>query len=261
MWANGALYPSFGNPTMQQMSVNLPCNPAWQANCHWQVLLLLEFNHLLVRGDIEAVSELGWGHGIEFQHLGFRMYIRPGAQAFLKTLLEMTLTRCAFAIFTGLSHDIVVPMMIKLFQIVTQDASWQEGQEDLGQSLFVVNHSGIRIYIINRSVKEQLGSSPDKCMSLEQSRRYLYYDFGKAWQVLNCSYFNFHKQNTMLIGFKEDRLACPENVLSMNRWAQWESNEYMDHMCNYIWHLFNTNPGNASDVCSLLQTIKHTASI
>ena len=233
---------------------------AWQANSHWKVLVLLEFNHLLVRCTLDALAESGWGDSIELT--GYRMHIRPGAIEFLDTFLQETSRTCNLAIFTGLSPDIVVEMVIVLFRMF--DLTWNVEQGDwLAPSVAIVNGRGIRVYIIERSVKEELdnekGSSRDICMPPELSRRRLYLDFGKAWQALNCmDDNNFHKQNTMLIGFKEDKSLCPDNVLSMRRWERWDTREHMDYMCTCIEHFFRQKP---FDVRIWLQTIRNVASI
>ena len=43
---------------------------ALPSNRSWQVLILVELNHLLARCTLDALSELSWGAGTEFEEGG-----------------------------------------------------------------------------------------------------------------------------------------------------------------------------------------------
>lgn len=255
-WGNPGLYDRnmYGNEcvngypsSMVEMAWDYRTAAALQANRPWQVLILLEFNHMIVRCDFEALEDSSWGQAIEFETGGYRMYIRPGADAFVVSLLEETRRTCALAIFTGLSPKVAVPMVRELFRIITKDLTWEAEQEEWFPPS-VTNKSGIRVYIIERSERDdpdiENWSPLDIRMPAEQSLQLLYHDFGKAWEALNSKGYNFHKQNTMLIGSPKDRSLCPENVLGMSTWVWWESTEHMKTMRDRILNLFYEKPDN-----------------
>lgn len=235
---------NYGLPTMVGRAWDYQDAAALQTTRPWQVLILLELNHIVVRCDFEALEDYMWGQAIEFQQGGYRMYIRPGAVDFLELLLQETPRTCSLAFFTGLLPKTAVPIVKELFMRVTPDCTWEVEQEEWFPPS-VVNQSGIRVYIFQRSEKERNENEDDPDhMSAEQSLQLLYYDFEKVWEALNFQGYNFHKQNTMLIASPKDEWLCPQNVLGMSRWECCESPRHMKNMKDRISTLFYEKPAN-----------------
>ena len=168
------------------------------------------------------------------------MYIRPGAEGFVVSLLQATRWTCAMAIFTGLVPQIGVPMVKELLKISTNDSNWVAEQEDQLPPSVVNEAKGIRVYIIART--ERYGQEIQ--MSDEQSLKLLHCDFGNVWEVLNSKGYNFHNQNTLLVGSLRDGSLCPENVLGVKPWFFGDTTDHMKNVQDRIMSLFYEQPHN-----------------
>jgi len=219
-----------------------------QSNRPWQVLILLEFNRLLVHGDYEALPEISWGMAIEIESKGCRMYIRPGAIDLVRHLLEETRKTCTLGIFTGLNVELALEMVKALFNETvvkqteeTEDKEWQTEKDSWPPS--VVNKDRtVRVYIFHRRDQEILGKELSE-IDMHRQPRWLYHDLNQVWEIMHAKGNNFTKQNTVLVGFKKEYNLCPDMVLSAEEWIyQYEDGIHMKSLRDRIASLFYQQP-------------------
>ena len=216
----------------------------------WRVLVLLELNRLLVDFDSEAKpkTNLSWATPIELSE-GYRMYIRPGAEDFVRCLLEATRKECTLGIFTGISLTIAVPMVVNLFKKSGNGWNWKADMSHLSQPSVISETVGICVYIFPRTQhKEADVLSLDGRLVYEQESRALQADFEKVWSYINnIEDHHFHQHNTVLIASQFERMLCSENVLCLCWWQFWEDGNYMKEMRNAMARLFHSKPDRIKD--------------
>ena len=107
----------------------------------------------------------------------------------------------------------------------------------------------MRIYVFERSQHEDADNeewSPFERMPPEQQLQLLHNDFGTVWEMLSNRGYDFHHQNTLLVGSEKDRLLCSDNVLSVSTWTSVGDGADMQAMEERLESFFRERPLNVT---------------
>ena len=220
---------------------------ALQSSKPWQVLILVELNHLLVHCDLQAMLDESWGVSMDFDD-GYRMYIRPGAIDVLRSVLEEPQKSCTLGIFTGLKMDLALQMVTELLKqtIEKKQNEWQVTRHQ-NESVSLFNKDlKLRVFIFQRTEHEE--SDPEEETLMEEDKnnqfRWLQADFSLAIFIANSQGNCFSKQNTVLVAFEKERNILSDNVFSVEKWMSHENGDYMKSIRDRITSLFYEQPEN-----------------
>ena len=142
-----------------------------QSNRPWEVLILVELNHLLVHCDLSALWDESWGVSMEFER-GYRMYVRPGAIDVLRSVLEEPQKSCTLGIFTGLKMDLALQMVTKLLKqtIEKKQKEWQVTRHQ-SESVSLFNKDlKLRVFIFQRTEHEESDPEEETLMEEDKTR-------------------------------------------------------------------------------------------
>ena len=228
---------------------------ALQSSKPWQVLILMELNHLLVHCDLQAMLDESWGVSMDFDD-GYRMYIRPGAIDVLRSVLDEAQKSCTLGIFTGMSSDLALQMVKELLKqtiVEKKQDEWQvmhHGNELV--SLFNKDLK-LRVFLFHRSEHEAIDSRVETSMEEDSGKQFrsLHDDFFQAISIANSQGNCFSKENTVLVAFEKERNLLSENVFCVDKWMFQENGSYMQELRNQLTVLFYEQPDN---VISWLQS-------
>ena len=217
-----------------------------QSNSPWQVLILVELNHLLIHCDLEALKDGSWGESTEFEQdgFGYRIFTRPGAIDFLRFALQQSPRSCTLGIFSGLETSNLLQMVKELLRQTAEgdEDEWQAEEGPHESVSFVNKDMTQRVHIFHRTEHEELGSDMEAYHN--KSGEQLAVDFIKAIFLANfqATCWKYTLQNTVLLAFKEERNWLSDNVLSVERWMYPEDGEYMKSIRDRITSLFQAQP-------------------
>ena len=238
----------FPSPLLEEVPVpweySMPTD--LQSNNPWQVLILVELNHLLIHCDLEALRDGSWGESTEFEQdgFGYRIFTRPGAIDFLRFALQQSPRSCTLGIFSGLKTSNLLQMVKELLRQTAEgdEDEWQAEEGPHESVSFVNKDMTQRVHIFHRTEHEELGSDMEAYHN--KSGEQLAVDFIKAIFLANfqATYWKYTLQNTVLLAFKEERNWLSDNVLSVERWMYPEDGEYMKSIRDRITSLFQAQP-------------------
>ena len=220
---------------------------ALPSNRSWQVLILVELNHLLVRCTLDPLSDISWGAFTDFgPPEGYRMHVRPGAIELLRCALTKSPRSCTLGFFSGLNPSMVLRIVkVLLKQMFVHDGD--EWQAEIGpcNSVSVINKNmTLRVHIFQRTEHEEIDPDNFSDNSREQQFNWLHDDLSRAMSLANnqANCCKFSLQNTVLVAFEKERTWFPDNVLSVERWMQWEDGNYMKSVEDRITDWIETQP-------------------
>ena len=213
----------------------------------WQVLILVELNKLLVNCTLDPLSGFLGGEGIDFgPPEGWCLRIRPGAIELLRCALTKSPRSCTLGFFSGLNPSMVLRIVkVLLKQMFVHDGD--EWQAEIGpcNSVSVINKNmTLRVHIFQRTEHEEIDPDNFSDNSREQQFNWLHDDLSRAMSLANnqANCCKFSLQNTVLVAFEKERTWFPDNVLSVERWMQWEDGNYMKSVEDRITDWIETQP-------------------
>ena len=163
----------FPSPLLEMpVPLDSPMPTALQSSKPWQVLILMELNHLLVHCDLQAMLDESWGVSMDFDD-GYQMYIRPGAIDVLCSVLDEAQKSCTLGIFTGMSSDLALQMVKELLKqtiVEKKQDEWQvmhHGNESV--SLFNKDLK-LRVFIFQRTEHEESDPEEETLMEEDKTR-------------------------------------------------------------------------------------------
>ena len=221
----------FPSPLLEMpVPLDSPMPTALQSSKPWQVLILMELNHLLVHCDLQAMLDESWGVSMDFDD-GYRMYIRPGAIDVLCSVLDEAQKSCTLGIFTGMSSDLALQMVKELLKqtiVEKKQDEWQvmhHGNESV--SLFNKDLK-LRVFIFQRTEHEEIDPEEETWLMEEDKNKQFWWlqaDFSLAIFIANSQGNCFSKQNTVLVAFEKERNILSDNVFSVKRWMSHENGD------------------------------------